>query len=193
MRKLQKLNIRNLKHLCKHLKCSEKELFKFCEDPECYYHCRPDRIIKGKKRPTYTPVARFREIIDRLKCLLERIEMADYLQGGIKGCSPKTNAAYHLNKSAVLNFDLEDFFPSVSSHLVYELFNKRLGCSGKVADILTSLVTLNGGLPQGSPTSTVVANLVIVPLTVRLKNLASKHKCDYSQFIDDGTISGPVA
>ena len=191
MRKLRKLNIRSKKHLCKHLKCSEVELRRFCEHPERHYYCQPERIIKSKKRPTATPIGRFSEIIYNLKCLLDRVELPDSLHGGIKGHSPKTNAACHVGKSAVLNFDIEDFFPSVKPYLVYNLFHERLGCWSEVSWILTRLVTLNGGLPQGSPTSIVVANLVIVPLAERLCKLSYKHKCDYSQFVDDGTISGP--
>jgi retron-type reverse transcriptase len=114
------------------------------------------------------------------------------MQGGVKECSPRTNAYYHVHKPAVLNFDIADFFPSLRPSLVYNLFNKKLGCSPDVARILTRLTTLNGGLPQGSPTSTVVANLVILPLADRIKSLADKHNCDYSQFVDDGTISGPA-
>jgi hypothetical protein len=61
-----------------------------------------------------------------------------------------------------------------------------------VSRLLTRLVTLHGCLPQGSPTSTVVANLVILPLARRIERLAALHSSDYSQFVDDGTISGPA-
>jgi RNA-directed DNA polymerase len=117
--------------------------------------------------------------------------LPDYLHGGIKGHSNKTNAAYHIGKPAVINFDIKGFFPSITSKMVYRLFRKRLGCSTYVSDVLTGLVTLNGHLPQGSPTSTVVANLVISPLANRLKILSNKHNSDYGQFVDDGTLSGP--
>lgn len=109
MKKLQKLNIKSVKNLCKHLHCSQTELRKFCEHPEYYYH-QFDIETKGKKRPIAKPIGRFCDTIYRLKYLLDRIELPSYLHGGIKGCSPKTNAACHIGKSAVLNFDLEDFF-----------------------------------------------------------------------------------
>jgi hypothetical protein len=123
--------------------------------------------------------------------LLSRIALPPYLHGGVKGHSPRTNALVHVGKTAVLKFDLQDFFPRISPRQVYGLFLERLGCSPVVARILTRLVTLNGGLPQGSPTSTVVANLVILPLAKRLNGLALSHESDYSQFVDDGVISGP--
>ena len=109
MRKLQQLNIRSIKHLCKHLQCSQTELRKFCEHPDYYYY-RDEKIIKNKKRPIAKPIGRFGETIYKLKYLLDRIELPNCLHGGIKDCSPKTNAVCHIGKTAVLNFDLEDFF-----------------------------------------------------------------------------------
>lgn len=191
-RKLYKLNIKNIKHLCLHLHCGQKEISNWCNHPERYYYHCEDRIIKNKKRPTHTPIGRFGKIIYNLKSLLDRLELPEYLHGGVKGHSSKTNAYYHIGKPAVLNFDIENFFPSIKPHYVYKLFNKRLGCSRDVSCILTCLVTLNGELPQGSPTSTVVANLIILPLAGRMKSLTDKHTCDYGQFVDDGNISGPA-
>ena len=72
------------------------------------------------------------------------------------------------------------------------MFAVRLACKPNVARLLTRLVTLGGGLPQGSPTSTVVGNLVILPLVARLQGLAKTHGSDYTQYVDDGCISGPA-
>jgi RNA-directed DNA polymerase len=173
-----------------HLKCKNGELIKFCKYPDPHYH-KSIMVIKNKPRPIATPIGRFRIIIERLKCLLNRIEMPDYIHGGVKKRSIKTNAAYHIGKPVVLNFDIKDFFPSISPKIVSRLFRKRLGCSPSVCEILVGLVTLHGELPQGSPTSTVVANLIILPLANRLKILSNKHGSDYGQFVDDGTFSGP--
>jgi RNA-directed DNA polymerase len=191
MRKLEVLNIKDVEHLCKHLRCGQEELGRFCAHPERYYR-QFSMDVRGKKRPIATPLGRFCEILYCLKSLLCRIALPLWIQGGVKGCSPRTNASCHINKPAVLNFDIEDFFPSVRPYLVYNLFCRRLGCSPDVSRILTRLTTLNGGLPQGSPTSTVVANLTILPLAKRMKSLADKHDCDYGQFVDDGNVSGPA-
>ncbi len=59
-----------------------------------------------------------------------------------------------------------------------------------VAWTITRLVMLRGGLPQGSPTSTIVANLVIVNLGNRISGVAYVHNASYSQFVDDGAFSG---
>jgi len=104
--------------------------------------------------------------------------------------SPKTNAIPHCRKNAIFKFDIEAFFPNIRPHMVYCLFANQLACTPDVSRILTRLTTLDGGVPQGSPTSTIIANHVIFNLAIRIKKLADIHECDYTQFVDDGTISG---
>jgi RNA-directed DNA polymerase len=71
------------------------------------------------------------------------------------------------------------------------MFVEKLNCAPEPARYLTRLTTLDGGVPQGSPTSTTIANLVIVPLANRLNGLSKKHNAKYTQFVDDISISGP--
>jgi len=190
MRILRRLDIRCVEHLCKHVGCTEKQLRDFCQHPEAWYW-RGEKTVKGKVRPIARPIGAFYAVSRRLQTLLGRIALPPYLHGGIRGHSPRTNALIHIGKAAILKFDLQDFFPRIRPAQVYKAFVERLGCSARVARVLTRLVTLDGGLPQGSPTSTTVANLVIVPLAKRLNGLAKSHASNYGQFVDDGAISGP--
>ncbi len=73
--------------------------------------------------------------------------------------------------------------------MVYKIFCKRLECSPNVSRYLTRLTTLNGSLPQGSPTSTILAALIAEPLAKRLDNFAKGHRADYSQYVDDNAVS----
>jgi hypothetical protein len=187
---LERLDIKCVEHLCRHLGCTEDGLWSFYQHPEAWYW-RSEKKVKGKLRPIARPLGAFYPVSQRLQALLRRVVLPPYLHGGIKGHSPKTNAFVHIGKAAVLKFDLQDFFPRIRPGKVYKMFLERLGCSRIVARVLTRLVTLDGGLPQGSPTSTTVANLVIVPLAQRLNGLAMSHGSDYGQFVDDGAMSGP--
>ncbi len=74
--------------------------------------------------------------------------------------------------------------------MVYKIFYKRLGCSPNVSRYLTRLTTLNGSLPQGSPTSTILAALATEPLAKRLENFVKGHRASFSQYVDDTTVSG---
>ncbi len=86
---------------------------------------------------------------------------------------------------------MKDFFPSVTEKRVYTMFLETLKCSPDVARTLTRLCTLNGSLPQGSPTSTIVAALFTIGLTHRLDQFANNHNATYTQYVDDVTIPGP--
>ncbi len=190
MRKLRFLNIRDLSHLRKHLGTSPNELAHICQKPESYYRQGP-RLIKGKTRHIATPHGRLRVILDRLQTLLQRVVLPASIHGGVKGHSPLTNAVPHLRNPVVLCMDLKDFFPSVTNKRVYTMFLETLKCSPDVARNLTRLCTLNGSLPQGSPTSTIVAALSTIGLTNRLDQFANNHNATYIQYVDDVTVSGP--
>jgi hypothetical protein len=188
-RKLTALYIRDTRHLCKHLGTQRKELESICKHPERYYWQR-QKTVKGKIRNIATPRGRLREILDKLQILLQRASLPNCIHGGRKGLSNITNADVHINKSVVLNLDLKDFFPNLKNQMVYKIFCKRLECSPNVSRYLTRLTTLNGSLPQGSPTSTILAALATEPLAKRLENLAKGHYATYSQYVDDITVSG---
>ncbi len=190
IQRLKAPNIKDVKHLCRLLHCSKKLLNELCNYPERYYRQFPLRV-GDKIRPIKQPIGKLDDVLRKVKRrVIDKINLPSYLHGGVKEHSPITNAVPHVCKSAVLNFDIADFFPSVKPRQAYEIFYKHCRFPADVSRILAWLVTFEGQLPQGSPTSTAVANLVILPLAHRLHRLAEKHGCDYSQFVDDGTISG---
>ncbi len=178
-------------HLCKQLGTEKKELDKICGSIDKYYR-EDDKLIRGKKRHIAEPRGRLRQILNKLNDFLQRIALPDTIQGGRRGFSYITNASQHTRKPMLLPMDLKDFFPNVSPHQVYSVFNNRLGCSPDVARYLTMLTTYKGSLPQGSPTSTIVAALVIESMANRLESLAEKHNATYTQYVDDITMSGPA-
>lgn len=97
-------------------------------------------------------------------------------------CSPKTQ---HL-----LNIDIEDFFPSITFYRVRGVLQKKpFMCSYQVATVLAHLCTFNGILPQGSPTSPFLANLVCRTMDRDLMDLARRHRATYTRYADDLTFS----
>ena len=102
-----------------------------------------------------------------------------------------TNASVHKNRRYVLNLDLEDFFPSINFGRVRGFFikDKRFELNQKVATVIAQIACFRNELPQGSPCSPVISNLLGRLLDVRLVRLVKKNKCTYSRYADDLTFS----
>ena len=193
-RRIETLRIKDVKHLAMHLGTTPKELRKICDTiedlPSDYYLQWNKQFKNGKIRPMVDVRGRLRCVLDRLNYLLQKIALPDYVHGGVPNKSTRTNAEPHTCQDMILCMDLEKHFPRVSPRRVYDLFRNGQHCTSEVARILTRLTTLNGGLPQGSPTSTTISNLVTLNLSRRLYGFAKVRGAKFSQYVDDYTFSG---
>ena len=73
--------------------------------------------------------------------------------------------------------------------MVFFLKNLHFELNEKVATIIAQIACHNNELPQGSPCSPVISNLIGHIMDVRMVNLAKKAKCTYSRYADDLTFS----
>ena len=121
--------------------------------------------------------------------------MKPCVHGFTPGRSIVTNANTHcsLKTRFLLNIDIEDFFPSITFYRVRGILqSKPFAFSYSVATVLAQLTTFNGVLPQGAPTSPLLANLACRSLDGELMNLARRHRATYSRYADDITFSFSV-
>jgi retron-type reverse transcriptase len=123
-----------------------------------------------------------------LQEILSHVPPSDGAHGFRSGRSIVTNAAPHVGKHVLVKIDIKDFFPSISAHRVLNTFLK-LGYTHQIALLLTRLTTFHNELPQGAPTSPVLANLVCLNLDRRLTGLAKKLGFTYTRYADDMTFS----
>lgn len=102
-----------------------------------------------------------------------------------------TNAFIHRNKRYVLNIDLENFFDTIHFGRVSGFFQKHhdFNLPYKVATIIAQLSCYKGALPQGAPSSPVIANMICQSLDIRVLSIAKKYKLDYTRYADDLTFS----
>lgn len=102
-----------------------------------------------------------------------------------------TNGREHVRKRFVFNLDLEDFFGSFHFGRVRAFFekNKDFRLDPKISEILAHIACYKGGLPQGSPCSPVVSNLIAGGMDTRLAALARDHGLTYTRYADDLTFS----
>lgn len=108
-----------------------------------------------------------------------------------KGQSIITNATVHKNRRYVLNLDLSDFFPTFTFPRVRGFFIKdqAFGLKPECATILAQIACFENALPQGSPCSPIISDLIARILDQRLARFAKRHKVTYSRYADDITFS----
>jgi RNA-directed DNA polymerase len=58
-----------------------------------------------------------------------------------------------------------------------------------VATTIAQICCLDNALPQGAPTSPVISNMICAKMDAELKALARTHRCTYTRYSDDITIS----
>jgi len=179
-----------VEHLRLLLRLSEGEWSTVLAQPDNYFR-EFQAEKKGKMRTLVDIKPPLKGALKKLNARLQLIELPSYMQGGVKGRSSVTNAMTHAGADAVLKADIKDFFPSIGFQRVEAMCRTRLDCSAKVATAMAALCTYKDALPQGSPTSMMVANFVIEHLAFRLHKLAEQHGAKYSQYVDDIAISGP--
>lgn len=135
-----------------------------------------------------------------LQCIYEPHHAAT---GFVLDKSIVDNANLHTGNHNVYNLDLKDFFHSfdrnrVKMGYIYEPFNLG-GDREPLAFLLASLCThpfeiegeIKTVLPQGSPTSPTITNILCKKLDRRLTGLANRFGAKYSRYADDITFSSP--
>jgi len=125
-----------------------------------------------------------------LQVLSEVYRPRGCVHGFVRNRSIVSNAARHTARAWVLNVDLKDFFPSINFGRVRGMFMAppyRL--PEAVATALAQVCCHENQLPQGAPTSPVVANMVTARMDGELLSLAREYRLTYSRFADDLTFS----
>lgn len=108
-----------------------------------------------------------------------------------KGKSIFSNAKIHVNRRFVLNIDLENFFDTFHFGRVCGFFekNRYFMLPHEAAVTIAQIACYNSKLPQGSPCSPIITNMICQALDIRLLQVAKKYKLDYTRYADDLTFS----
>lgn len=102
-----------------------------------------------------------------------------------------SNAEVHKRRRFVFNLDLADFFGTINFGRVRGFFinDQMFGLEPKVATIIAQIACHENALPQGSPCSPIISNLIGNILDSRLLALARDARCTYTRYADDLTFS----
>lgn len=193
--------IESKKHLLSLLKLDKAELENLLSRLDDYYYesKKPKRDKKGSVRTDsdgnilyrvlYPSTGKLKLIQARIKDrILDKHELPIFVQGGVKGRDNVTNALFHKGNKFFFLTDIKKFFPSIRHSQIYEMLVSN-NFSPAIAGILTKLTTHKGRLPQGTPTSTALANLTFCIVDARLSEFCNEHGLTFTRFVDDITIS----
>jgi len=108
-----------------------------------------------------------------------------------KGSSIIEHAKKHKRKRYVFNLDISNFFPSLNFGRVrgYFLKDNNFLLREEVATTIAQIACDGTALPQGSPCSPIISELICQILDLRLLRLAKKYGVTYSRYADDLTFS----
>ncbi len=184
-----------------------KALTYYADPAHCKFRYSNFSIKKksGGERIIHAPAPGLKSLLRALNFVLQCVsEPHAAAMGFVSNRSIVDNAAKHVAHNYVYNLDLKDFFFSFDRNRVklgfmYEPFNLN-GKKEPLAFLLASLCThpfeMNAGetktlLPQGSPTSPTITNVLCKKLDRRLTGLANRFGATYTRYADDITFSSP--
>lgn len=189
------LKIRNTRHLYQRLNFNERFISAIIEDQASLV--KEIKLVSTKKdgtikeRTVFNTEDHYKILLKKInKEFLRNIKMPQGVMGGVHGKSIKDMAIIHCGKESVFSIDLKDFYPSINKSRVKTAFLKKLMCSPEVSHILTELVTFNGSLPQGFPTSTMLANIIATDLDIQHLSICEQVGVSRTRWVDDIVFSG---
>lgn len=124
-----------------------------------------------------------------LNRIFRQVSFPEYLLGGILGGSALRNAKIHSGKKVLITEDVKQFFPSITSDIVKQIWKHCFHFPEDVSELLTKLTTHGGVLPQGASTSTYLANMVFWDKEGILVERLKKKGLTYTRYVDDIHIS----
>lgn len=192
------LTIETPMELCKFFKTPIFQLEGLINNP--IYHHYTIKKKKGGERQIFAPEKQLKKIQKHLNYFLQAYYLMikpNEVHGFVVNphylgthCNILENAKVHTGKKYVLNIDLKDFFPSISTMQVKQVFTSSyFGFNEQIATALTLLTTYESKLPIGSPASPVISNFICLQLDSDLKKFADTNGLTYTRYADDLTFS----
>lgn len=154
-----------------------------------YSHFEIDKKDSTEKRQITAPKRTLKQVQRRILRLIQFIERPEWVIAGTKEKSYIDNGKFHLKSNYALMVDIKKFYDNCKREYVYRFFRDKMLNSPDVAEILTNIVTYEGGIPTGCPTSQLLAYYAYEDMFTEIKQIADDHGCLFSLYVDDMTFS----
>ncbi len=182
--------LQTIDDICMLTHISKYTIFQLSEHSNKFYRTYEIPKKSGKPRVISQPSKKLKGLQSWILVdILNKLKVSNSCKGFEKNSSILDNATPHKGANTVLNLDLKDFFPTITSTQVFNVFRK-IGYNTFISSILTNITTFNGTLPQGSPCSPKLANLTAWTLDLRLQGYVGRRGINYTRYADDLSFSG---
>jgi RNA-directed DNA polymerase len=169
---------------------SKYTIYQLSKHSDKYYKTYEIPKKSGGKRKISQPSKKLKGLQSWILVnILNKIQVSPSCKGFRKGSSTLENALPHIGANTILNLDLKNFFPTITSNQVYNVF-KTIGYNKLIATVFTNICTYEETLPQGSSCSPMLANLTAWTLDLRIQGYVGKRGISYTRYADDLSFSG---
>lgn len=185
------IDIKNKWDLCIFLDIPQSQLDYILDNVKLFYHTFTIKKRNGENRIINAPNPTLKSIQQKLnQCLIEFYKPKKSVHAFCINRNIKTNAIRHKRSKYVLNLDLKNFFHSITYNRVLGLFKAfPFNLNKEVSGILARLCCFDDRLPQGSPVSPIITNLICRTLDRNFTTICEELNCQYTRYADDITIS----
>lgn len=154
----------------------------------------------GTERVIHSPRKRMKRVQRGLVTAMERWYYAR-LPDAVYGFIPKwasmnrprdimSNAHRHGDCAYLLNIDIDDFFPNITTERLLDKWNSVWPHTHEsLLSELIPLLTFQGAIPTGAPTSPLLSNWFALELDEELSAFAKTHELTYTRYVDDLSFS----
>ncbi len=180
-----------LSSLCLDLGIEAKTLYALSNNVSSHYHEVKIPKKGGGMRTLHVPDEVLKHVQKRIADqLLACEEISAYAYAYRYGCSAKMNAKRHVNQEIVMRLDIRDFFDHITFAQVREHAFPKWKYSEPLRTLLSVLCIDEDSLPQGSPASPAISNIIMRPFDDVMGEWCRRKKITYTRYCDDLTFSG---
>ena len=175
-----------------HLGVSTKALYFVSNALWKHYHTvRIPKNDKGDYRELNVPDEFLKTIQRRIADrLLNDYPISTYATAYRVGGSTIANARPHTNKNVLLKLDIHHFFDNILYATIKEKVFPVEDYSESIRILLTILCIRKDVLPQGTPTSPVISNIIMRDFDNTVGEWCDAKNISYTRYCDDMTFSG---
>lgn len=125
---------------------------------------------------------------------LNRQDFPDCVKGFIKRENYLTYLEPHVGAEFFLRVDIKDFFSSITEDTIKNELECLMSFDSEedkkeILDLISSIVTYKGVVPQGAPCSPIISNVVMIRIDQRITKYCQSLGIYYTRYADDMLFS----